>query len=96
MTTAGRQQVKIEWQLRQVAASRGIWDATQMRALLSRRAGFELSLQSVNVLMKKDPAQVKIATLQALCTALECTPNELFGFDAPHRVSLGEPDDVES
>lgn len=33
------------------------------------------------VLLTKEPAQVKLSTLAALCTALECTPNELFEVD---------------
>ena len=77
-------------------ASRDVWNATELRELLLQRAGFELSLQSVGVLIKKQPVQVKVATLQALCTSLRCTPNELFGIDTPRDVSLVEPDNTES
>ena len=84
--------MQIEWRLRKVMASRDVWNATTLRELLILRAGFTLSLQSVDMLIKKQPAQVKVATLQALCTTLQCTPNELFGFDAPRDVSLVEPD----
>jgi DNA-binding Xre family transcriptional regulator len=76
-------------------ASRDVWSATELRELLVQRAGFELSLQSVDVLIKKQPVQVKVATLQALCTTLRCTPNELFGVDKPRDVSLIEPDNTE-
>lgn len=88
--------MQIEWRLRKVMASRDVWTATQLRELLIQRAGFELSLQSVDVLIKKPPVQVKVATLQALCTTLRCTPNELFGIDTPRDVSLVEPDTTES
>jgi putative transcriptional regulator len=88
--------VQIEWRLRKVMASRDVWAATDLRELLIQRAGFELSLQSVSELIKKQPVQVKVATLQALCTTLRCTPNELFGFDTPRDVSLVEPDNTES
>ncbi|WP_409490673.1 helix-turn-helix domain-containing protein [Amycolatopsis sp. cmx-11-12] len=91
----GGHRVQIEWRLRKVMASRNVWNATELRELLVQRAGFELSLQSVDVLIKKHPVQVKVATLQALCTTLRCTPNELFGFDAPRDVSLVEPDSTE-
>jgi len=94
--SVGRQQVQIEWRLRKVMASRDVWAATELRELLVQRAGFELSLQSVSDLMKKQPVQVKMATLQALCTSLRCTPNELFGIDTPHDVSLVEPGTAES
>jgi putative transcriptional regulator len=88
--------VQIEWRLRKVMASRDVWNATELRELLIQRAGFELSLQSVDVLIKKQPVQVKVATLQALCTSLRCTPNELFGIDTPRDVSLVKPDNTES
>ncbi|MGB3439988.1 MAG: helix-turn-helix transcriptional regulator [Actinophytocola sp.] len=82
--------MQIEWRLRKVMASRDVWAATELRELLVQRAGFELSLQSVSDLMKKQPVQVKVATLQALCTALQCTPNELFGIDTPQEVSIAD------
>ncbi|WP_232376334.1 helix-turn-helix domain-containing protein [Amycolatopsis aidingensis] len=92
----GRQQVRIEWRLRKVMASRDVWATKELRELLIQRAGYELSLQAVSDLMKKQPVQVKMATLQALCTTLRCTPNELFGIDTPREVSLvGEPDNAE-
>lgn len=90
----GWQQVQIEWRLRKVMATRDVWTATELRELLIERAGFEISLQSVSDLVKKQPVQVKVATLEALCTTLRCTPNELFGIDTPHDVSLAEPDDA--
>jgi hypothetical protein len=35
----------------------------------------------VSALFTKEPAQVKLSTLAALCTALECTPNDLLDVD---------------
>jgi hypothetical protein len=35
----------------------------------------------VSALLTKQPAQVKLSTLAALCTALECAPNDLFEVD---------------
>lgn len=60
------------------AAQREVWTAAQLRRLLAERAGLELSSASVSALFAKQPAQVKLSTLAALCTALECTPNDLF------------------
>ena len=88
--------MQIEWRLRKVMASRNVWTPTELRDLLAQRAGFEISLQSASDLVKKPPAQVKMKTLRALCTTLKCTPNELFGIDAPQDVSLIEPDDTNS
>ncbi|MDQ8708358.1 helix-turn-helix transcriptional regulator [Streptomyces sp. LHD-70] len=59
------------------AAQRGIWTGTQLRHLLAERAGLELSAASVSALFTKQPSQVKLSTLAALCAALDCTPGEL-------------------
>ena len=86
--------VQIEWRLRRVMASRDVYRATDLRDLLANRGGLELSKQSVSDLINRPPVHVKLRTLQALCTALGCTPNELFGVDKPDDVSIGdEPED---
>ena len=73
--------MNIRWKLRMAAAQREVWTGTQLRRLLGERAGLELSAASVSALFTKEPAQVKLSTLAALCTALECTPNDLFEVD---------------
>ena len=73
--------MRIRWRLRMAAAQREVWTGTQLRRLLAERAGLELSSASVSALFSKEPAQVKLSTLAALCTALECTPNDLFDVD---------------
>jgi putative transcriptional regulator len=83
-----RQKVQIGWQLRKVMASRDVWNATDLRELLSKRARYELSLQAVSALIRNQPVQMKTETLQALCTALKCTPDELYGVVPPREVSL--------
>jgi putative transcriptional regulator len=73
--------VRISWKLRMTAAQHGVWTGTDLRRLLRERAGLELSSPSVSALFTKQPAQIKLSTLVALCTALECTPNDLFEVD---------------
>ncbi|MGJ6969216.1 helix-turn-helix domain-containing protein [Streptosporangium sp. G11] len=73
--------MKIRWRLRMAAAQREVWTGAQLRRLLAEKAGLELSAASVSVLLTKEPAQMKLSTLAALCTALECTPNDLFEVD---------------
>ena len=73
--------MEIRWKLRMAAAQREVWTGAQLRRLLAERAGLELSSASVSALLTKQPAQVKLSTLVALCTALECTPNDLFEVD---------------
>ena len=73
--------MKIRWRLRMAAAQREVWTGAQLRRLLAERAGLHLSSASVSALLTRQPAQVKLETLAALCTALECTPDDLFEVD---------------
>jgi putative transcriptional regulator len=63
------------------AAQREVWTGAQLRRLLAERAGLHLSSASVSALLTRQPAQVKLETLAALCTALECTPDDLIEVD---------------
>lgn len=73
--------MNVKWRLRMTAAQREVWTGAQLRRLLAERAGLELSAASVSALMTKQPAQLKLSTLGAICTALECTPNDLLEVD---------------
>lgn len=71
----------IRWRLRMAAAQREIWTGVELQRLLAERAGLSMSSASVSALLTKQPSQVKLTTLAALCTALDCTPNDLFEVD---------------
>ena len=73
--------MEIKWRLRMAAAQREVWTGAQLRRLLAERAGLELSSASVSALLSGPAAQVKLSTLAALCTALQCTPDDLFEVD---------------
>lgn len=73
--------MNIRWKLRMAAAQREGWTGSQLRRLLAEKAGLEMSAASVSALFPKEPSQVKLSTLAALCTALDCTPNDLFDVD---------------
>lgn len=73
--------MKITWKLRMTAAQREVWTGAQLRRLLADKAGLDLSSASVSALLTKEPNQLKLSTLVALCTALQCTPNDLFDID---------------
>jgi DNA-binding Xre family transcriptional regulator len=81
----------VKWKLRIAAAQREVWTGAQLRRLLAERAGLSLSSASVSVLLTKTPAQVKLTTLAALCTALECTPNDLLEVDITPVSPKAEP-----
>ena len=71
----------VKWRLRIAAAQREVWTGAELRRLLAERAGMEISAASVSALMTKQPSQLKLSTLVALCTALGCTPNDLLEVD---------------
>jgi putative transcriptional regulator len=66
------------WMLRSLMAERNIWTGAALARLLKERAGYELSAPSISALVTTQPKQMKAETLDALCTALDCTPNDLW------------------
>ena len=83
--------MRITWKLRMAAAQREVWTGAQLRRLLAERAGLEMSSASVSALLTKQPNQIKLSTLIALCTALECTPDDLFDVDTTPVTQPSSP-----
>ena len=83
--------MQIRWRLRMAAAQREVWTGAQLRRLLAERGGLHLSSASVSALLTKQPSQVKLDTLAALCTALDCTPNDLIEVDTTPVTTAVEP-----
>lgn len=86
----------IRWRLRMAAAQREVWTGAQLRRLLADKGGLELSAASVSALLTRQPAQVRMETLAALCAALGCTPNDLFELDTTAGAQPATPADTES
>ena len=83
--------MSLEWRLRQVMASRGVWSGAELGRLMERSSGYTLSAPSLSALLTEAPKQVKTRTMDALCTALDCTPSDLWH----HTPSLIETDTPE-
>ncbi|MBB6735442.1 helix-turn-helix domain-containing protein [Cohnella zeiphila] len=66
------------WMLRQIMAERGVWTGAALARLLKEKAGYELSAPSISALLNGSPRQMKAETMDALCTALACTPGDLW------------------
>lgn len=81
--------MNITWRLRMAAAERGVWTGAELRRLLAERAGLRLSAASVSALLTKQPSQVRLSTLAALCAALGCTPNDLIAVEG-HRSAQSQ------
>lgn len=76
----------LEWMLRRIMAERDIWTGAALARLLKERAGYSLSAPSVSALLSGQPKQVKADTMDALCTALECTPGDLWVYTPPEQA----------
>lgn len=83
--------MNVRWKLRMAAAQREVWTGADLRRLLAERAGLDISAASVSALLTKQPAQLKLSTLVALCTALECTPNDLLEVDTTPVEAQAKP-----
>lgn len=69
----------VVWNLRKwLAVNRDIYRPVDLQRLLAEKAGVQLSLQAVSALMQSTPSAIRIATLEALCAALDCKASEFF------------------
>lgn len=66
----------MQWHLRQVMATRGIFQTSELVPLLSAR-GVDLTRQYVHKLVTTAPQRINTDLLAALCDILNCQPNDL-------------------
>jgi putative transcriptional regulator len=66
----------MQWNLRMVAAQRGIWRAADLRRLLAE-AGLEISGGKMSYLWSGQPISVRLDDLEVICRVLDCDPGEL-------------------
>jgi DNA-binding Xre family transcriptional regulator len=68
--------VVMRWHLRQVMATRGIYQTSELVPLLTER-GVQMSRQYVHRLVTTAPQRINTDLLAALCDILECHPGDL-------------------
>lgn len=68
--------IAMQWNLRQVMASRAIYQTSELVPLLAER-GVSLSREHVYRLVTKTPQRLNMEILAALCDILDCEPNDL-------------------
>ena len=66
----------MQWNLRMVAAQRGIWRASDLRRLLAE-AGLEISGGKMSYLWSGQPNTLLLYDLEVICRVLDCQPNDL-------------------
>jgi DNA-binding Xre family transcriptional regulator len=74
----------MRWNLRLVAANRGIWKASELQRQLAGR-GLVISAGKMSALWSGQPVSVKLADLDVICAVLGCQVGELL---------IPEPDKV--
>jgi DNA-binding Xre family transcriptional regulator len=71
-----QRRMTMRWHLRQVMATRGIFQTSDLVPLLADR-GVHLTRQYVHKLVTTPPQRINTDLLAALCDILECEPNDL-------------------
>src|SRR4051812_18687457 len=63
----------LTWNLKKwLAVERDIYRPFELQALLSKKAGVHLSIQTLSALVNAKPNALRLRTMQALCNALDC------------------------
>lgn len=66
----------MRWNLRMVAAQRGVWKASDLRRALAE-AGLTMSTGKMSHLWSGSPISLRLDDLDVICAVLACTPADL-------------------
>jgi len=66
----------VKWNMRLVAANKGIWKSTELRRMLAE-AGLEISAGKMSALWTGNPTTIRLDDLDVICAVLGCTPADL-------------------
>lgn len=72
---------QIVWRLRNVMADRGMFKTSDLVEPL-QNAGVGLSREQIFRLVTQQPKRLNVDVLAALCSILECTPDDLLALEA--------------
>ncbi|RRO19895.1 XRE family transcriptional regulator [Saccharopolyspora rhizosphaerae] len=81
----------MKWNLRLVAAQRGIWKATDLQRRFAEH-GLVISAGKMSGLWSKTPASLKLEDLDVICQVLDCEVGELLEPEAPRVPAPRRPD----
>ncbi len=79
----------MRWNLRMIAAERGIWKSTEMRRRLAEY-GLEISAGKMSALWTGTPTTIRLDDLDVICAVLDCDPTELL-IREPEHVAARKP-----
>ena len=75
----------MDWNLRMVAARRGVWRASDLRRALAE-AGLEISAGKMSHLWAGRLISIRLEDLDVICAVLDCEPSELLVRSDPAQV----------
>lgn len=75
----------MRWNLRMMAAERGVWRSTDLRRALGD-AGLEMSAGKMSNLWSGTPISIRLDDLEVICSVLGCGPGDLL-VQEPHAAS---------
>lgn len=79
----------MRWNLRMVAAERGIWKSTELRRRLAD-AGLDISAGKMSGLWTGTPTTIRLDDLDVICAVLDCVPSDLLICE-PDQVAARAP-----
>jgi len=79
----------VKWNLRLVAANKGIWKSTELRRKLAE-AGLEISAGKMSALWTGNPTTIRLDDLDVICAVLGCSPADLL-LPEPGKVAARRP-----
>jgi len=69
----------IQWHLKTYLATKhGIFTATALQRVIVKKTGVMISLPNLCRYLKRKPLQLRLETMELLCTALNCPLSEFF------------------
>lgn len=71
----------MHWNLRMVAAQRGIWRASELRKLLAEGGLVMSHKKALRLWSGPAPISIRLDNLETICQVLRCEPNELLIVD---------------
>lgn len=77
----------IKWNLRKVMAKNDIWTGIELKRKMKDITGYDLSTASISSLINDRPKMIRVDTLDALCTTLNCSPNDLIDHEKSVKIN---------
>jgi DNA-binding Xre family transcriptional regulator len=70
--------MSIKWNLKKyVEKKHSIYSATEFKKMIQKKTGVSISLQNICNYLNKNPAMIRLETMEIICTALDCNLQEI-------------------